>query len=494
MRLTATTLPDGVSVTTASATGTITDKNTLTAAVTADATEVTEDQSATFTVTLSDGTSTADVVVDYSLVEDPPTEDEDYTAPSGKLTIKTPGASAKITIKTLQDNLLDRGEKLVVRLDSATTDGNGVVVWSTTTAETTITDLGTVQVSVTGLTVKEGDPPVTVDKSSVKEGESASFVVALSGAVQETVEVSYATSAGSGSDAATAGTDYTAADVTLTFASKETSKTVAVTTTVDAFNEADETFTVILAGVTLPEGVSLDEDATAPGTIENDDGLTATVTANAESVPEGNAAEFTVELDGGTSTADVIVKYTWEDSTGTAGTDYTAPSGPAADDRRHPIRAAPSRSPRKADEVLDPDETLSVTLTDATTAIGKAAVGTPKTATTTIAEEGTVIVSVKAEEVAGRRDTLEDEDQDKSAVEEGRPASFVVELSGAVAEFGRSGLCDLERHGCRRRRRRTRTTPSQAVRSPSSLRRVPYPDHRGENHSTTLNEPTENSP
>ena len=240
LRLTATTLPDGVSVAKASATGTITDNDTLTAAVTADAETVTEDESATFTVKLT-GTSTAEVVVDYSLVGTA-TEDEDYTAPSDKLTIGAGLGSGQIAIKTRQDNVLDRGEKLEVRLDKATTDGAATV--STATAETTITDPGTVQVSVTGLTVEEGEPPVTVDKSSVEEGESASFVVALSGAVQETVEVSYATSAGSGSDAATAGTDYTAADVTLTFASKETSKTVAVTTTVDAFNEADETFTV----------------------------------------------------------------------------------------------------------------------------------------------------------------------------------------------------------------------------------------------------------
>ena len=152
--------------------------------------------------------------------------------------------------------MLDLGETLEVRLDKASTDGTATV--STATAETTITDPGTVQVSVTGLTVNEGDPPVTVDKSSVEEGEPASFVVELSGAVQKTVEVSYATSDGTGNAAAAAGTDYTAADVTLTFASKETSKTVAVTTTEDTDNEADETFTVTLTGVTLPDGVSLD--------------------------------------------------------------------------------------------------------------------------------------------------------------------------------------------------------------------------------------------
>ena len=77
-----------MTVTTASTTGTITDNDTLTAAVTADAAAVTEDQSATFTVALTGGTSTADVVVDYSLVGTATADD--YTAPSGKLTIETP--------------------------------------------------------------------------------------------------------------------------------------------------------------------------------------------------------------------------------------------------------------------------------------------------------------------------------------------------------------------------------------------------------------------
>ena len=429
--LTATTLPDGVSVAKASATGTITDNDELTAAVTADETSVTEDQSATFTVALTGGTSTADVEVEYSLVGDPPTAGVDYNAPSGILTIGATDASGTITVKTLQDNVLDHGESLVLQLKSAMTDG--VVNVSTDAAESEIKDRGEVKISVTGLTVEEGDPPVEVDKSSVEEGESASFVVKLSGAVQETVEVSYATSDGTGNDAAAAGTDYTAADVTLAFASKETSKTVAVTTTVDAFNEEEETFTVTLTGVTLPDGVSLDTDATtATGTIENDDGLTATVKRVADNVPEGDPAEFAVELTGGTSTADVIVSYTWT-STGTAGTDYTEPSGLLTITK--PDSSGTIAIATKADDVLDPGETLSVTLTEANTAIGTATLGTPKTATTTIAEEGTVTVSVKAEEVEDDDSTPNvDEYDDKSIVEEGGSASFIVELSGAAAE------------------------------------------------------------
>ena len=90
------------------------------------------------------------------------------------------------------------------------------------------------EVSVTGLTVEEGDPPVTVDKSSVEEGEPASFVVELSGPVEKTVEVSYATSDGTGKPPPLPARTTPRPDVTLTFASNETSKTVAVATTEDA--------------------------------------------------------------------------------------------------------------------------------------------------------------------------------------------------------------------------------------------------------------------
>ena len=431
VELTAPTLPDGVSLNTlaSSATGTITDNDTLTATVTG-ANSVTEGESALFTVTLTEATSTANVVVNYSLIGSA-TAPDDYTAPSGTLTIGAEHGSGKITIDTEMDDVLDRGETLEVQLDDATSAG-AVTVNTKDTAVTTITDSGEVKFSVKAAMVEEGDPPVQVNKSSVEEGDPASFVIELSGAVEKTVEVSYATSDGTGNDAAAAGTDYTAADATLIFSSKETSKTVTVTTTEDTLNEADETFTVTITGVTLPDGVTRDgSKSTATGTIEDDDALTATVTAKAENVPEGNAAEFIVELtEDITSTADVKVTYTWA-STGTAGTDYTAPNGLLT--IGIPNASGTISIATLTDEVLDPGETLSVTLTTATTTTGTASVGTPATATTTIAQEGTVTVSVKAETVEDDDTTPEDEEEDKSVVEEGGSASFVVELSGAVA-------------------------------------------------------------
>ena len=85
-------------------------------------------------------------------------------------------------------------------------------------------------------------------------------------------------------------------------------------------------------------------------------------------VVEGNDATFTVAVTGGTSTAPVPVTYT-VGGTATAGTDYTAPSGTltlAAAAASGAITIA-----TLTDTVLDPGETLIVTLTGASTSTGE---------------------------------------------------------------------------------------------------------------------------
>ena len=110
------------------------------------------------------------------------------------------------------------------------------------------------------------------DKSSVQEGETASFVVTLSGEVSGTVNVTYTTANGTAESGT--GKDYTTASGTLQFTTGQTSKTVEVTTLEDTLNEADETYTLTLTDVTGVTGVSLGT-ASATGTIEDDDALTA---------------------------------------------------------------------------------------------------------------------------------------------------------------------------------------------------------------------------
>ena len=146
---------------------TIEDDKALAVSVTADASTVAEGSDATFTVTVTGGTSTAPVTVTYT-VGGTATSGTDYTAPSGTLTLGAGAASGTITIPTLDEGVLDRGETLVVRLSGASTS-TGAVTTDATAAQTTIDDRGTVDVSV------------AADATAVAEGGDATFSVALSG-------------------------------------------------------------------------------------------------------------------------------------------------------------------------------------------------------------------------------------------------------------------------------------------------------------------------
>ena len=91
----------------------------------------------------------------------------------------------------------------------------------------------------------QGPPGLTVADAEVQEAANATlaFAVTLSRAPSGTVTVDYATSDGT----ATAGSDYTAASGTLTFAAGETEKTVSVPVLDDAHDEGSETLTLTLS-------------------------------------------------------------------------------------------------------------------------------------------------------------------------------------------------------------------------------------------------------
>ena len=318
------------------ATGTINDNDVLSAEVSADSVSVDEGNDAVFTVSVEDGTSTADVVVEYAVdATSTATADEDYTAPSPPLTIKSGETSGKITIKTLDtDEVLDPGETLVVRLTSASTDTRTVTVDADAKVTTTIADDGMEEVSVRAVTVPDNLETTEVnefeDKSVVAEGQSAMFVVELSGEVSSEVQVSYETSDDTGANAAVAGEDYTAVSATtLTFAAGDTAKTVTVATNEDDLDEADETFTLkISAPDPAVAGVSLGTSSSVAGTIVDTDALEVSITEHTASVSEGETATLTVSLsEGSKSTAPVIVKYE-VGGDATLNTDYTMPSSP----------------------------------------------------------------------------------------------------------------------------------------------------------------------
>ena len=245
------------------------------------------------------------------------------------------------------------------------------------------------------------------DSSAAEAAGSVSFIVTLSRPSAERVTVRYATADGT----ATAGDDYSAVTGgALTFAAGDTAATITVTIVADARDEPEaETFTVTLSE---PRHARL-ADATATGTIFDDD-LTLAVAADAATVVEGGAATFTVTVTGGAAIAPVAARYE-VGGTAEAGADYELPSrsltlAAGADTGTITIRTL-------ADAVLEPGETLDVTLVAAATAAGTVALD-PAPAVTAIMDVGMVTASVAA---------AQDE------VAEGDGARFAVALTGAVA-------------------------------------------------------------
>jgi Ca2+-binding RTX toxin-like protein len=160
-------------------------------------------------------------------------------------------------------------------------------------------------------------PIVSVGDAVVVEGAGAHQVtvtITLSRPSATPVTVSWSTANGS----AAAGSDYTAASGTVTFAPGETSKQITVWIAGDAAQEADETFTVVLAG---PVGAVLG-DASGTVTVRNDDvPSTVSVTATDDAATEGaGTATFTISRTGDLSEA-LTVKVGWS-GTGVYGVDY----------------------------------------------------------------------------------------------------------------------------------------------------------------------------
>ena len=167
-----------------------------------------------------------------------------------------------------------------------------------------------------------GGLTASVADGMASEGDNVEFVVTLSAESDEEVTVAVATSVETG-DTAISGTDFTAKTETLTFAADETSKTVTVATTEDELAEGNETFTLRLSNPTNAE-IS---DATATGTIEDDDQPTVGFSEELVSiVEETGEIEFDVVL---SAASTVAITVDWETEAGSAeaDVDYTEASG-----------------------------------------------------------------------------------------------------------------------------------------------------------------------
>jgi len=200
-------------------------------------------------------------------------------------------------------------------------------------------------------------PSLSIADASVTEGGNLVFTVTRAGATGIAISVNYATANGT----AVAGSDYTAASGTLTFAVGETSKTITVATTDDTAVESNETLTIALSNPT--SGATLNR-TTATGTIiDNDATPISFAISNAAAVVEGGTLAYTVTKSG-TTGLPISVNYATANGSATAGSDYTATSGTltfAANETSKTISVATIN-----DSAPEPSETVLVNLSGAT--------------------------------------------------------------------------------------------------------------------------------
>ena len=165
---------------------------------------------------------------------------------------------------------------------------------------------------------------LTIGAASATEGDAGTTILALPLTLDRptagTVSVQYATVAGS----AVAGEDYDAATGSAQIPAGQTATTIPVVVRGDVFDEADESFSVILTSPTGPAGVTFGA-AVAQGTILDDDPLPA-IALQAATGCEGEAIGVPVAITPQSGRA-VTVAFATADGSALAPADYAAASG-----------------------------------------------------------------------------------------------------------------------------------------------------------------------
>ncbi|WP_156471481.1 Calx-beta domain-containing protein, partial [Psychrobacter phenylpyruvicus] len=268
---------------------------------------------ATYTITL-DKASDTDTVVTYE-VQNQTTDSNDFTGlTTATVTIPAGEVSAVIEVGINDDGVYEGDENYNVVITEVT---GGAQLGNDDTVNTIIID--------TDMMPSVSVDDVTVSESLMGEDVVATFTVTLSHPSSETVEVSFNTDAGTAVD----GADYTGVSGTVTFAPGETTQTIEVPILDDVYDEADETFNVVLSA---PVNATLGNNGIGTITDEEQypDLVEVSIVDNYDAVNEGDTTTFPIELrdEAGNlivaaTDVTVTVEYT---GSATNGDDYTTVS------------------------------------------------------------------------------------------------------------------------------------------------------------------------
>ncbi|MGI9250262.1 MAG: Calx-beta domain-containing protein, partial [Pseudohongiellaceae bacterium] len=302
------------SIVNAIATGTIGSEDVPGISITADQPAVTEGGAAMFTV-VADQRPVADLTVNIGTTVVP---------------VDFRGGAAPATV-TFVAGVTTAAYRVNTRIVDGT--GTGTITVAVNEGSSAYTAVAPVEARVTvfdsSVRTISVSGPDTVDEDSA----TVEFTVMLSSppaSTGHTVTVDYATA----DDAAIAGSDYTAASGTLTFAGSEISKTVTVTILNDtAYENPNEQFQIELSNPQPTSGNQLLGTGMADVDIVDDDQITLSIAPATDkaSVAEAPGATLAYEVSFPSSGAtqvqnNLALNYTVTGNA-TSNTDYTAPSG-----------------------------------------------------------------------------------------------------------------------------------------------------------------------
>jgi hypothetical protein len=344
-----------------------------------------------------------------------PTADVTVTVSSGDTTEGTVGPT---TLTFTPSNWNTAQTVNVTRVDDTLDDGDITYAVSLSASSSDADYQGkTGTVNVTNAD-DDAAPVVSVAGTTVNESAgTATLTFTRTGATGGTTTVDWATVAGT----AAAGADYTAGSGTVTFAPGETSKTVSVTIAGDQVAEASEVFTVVLSNVS---------DATSPGqsigtgtatvTVTDDDtaGIAIAGSPLLTSEPNGSGS-FTVVLNS-QPTANVTVTITGLDTTEGSLSTSTLTFTPSNWNTAQTVTVTGVDDP-----MVDGSQAYTLTATTSSSDPFYGG-GNARTATVSVTNADNDLQLVSMVRAVGSTTVA-----DTTAVVEGQPLRFEIELSAA---------------------------------------------------------------
>ena len=351
---------------------------------------------------------------------------QDFQAGTETLTFAAGEQSKTFSVVTLDDTIHERNETFTAELSTppqTLSRYNSAQRWLTLTSLADPTAVGTIDDDDQALVASVSRTYSIVNEDQVGP---VRFTVELSHpdttATERNPAVGWRTVPGT----AVLGEDYQGENGRLTFMPGVNTGSIDVDIVDDnLFESYLETFSVeLVASETRLVTISPTEGSFQVS-IRDNETLTASIAADAETVAEGNDVTFTVTLTGGVPADDASVAFETS-GTATVTDDYAAPKGaitfPPGDNSGEAgvleISAGQSRGtitfPVLADGISDDDETLKVEIFSAATEERAGSVSsTDNVATTTILDQDNLTVSIG----------------DAPSVTEGAVATFTITLS-----------------------------------------------------------------